>query len=55
MVILCFCNLLFTKNIINKTQTTKNQENPAHHFGDNHKLSSLCKIGLNPKELELLA
>ena len=53
----------FHQNVNNKTQTLKNQENPGHHFGDkyctnhliNHKSSSICKIGLNPKEFELLA
>ena len=55
-------NFLFRKIVLhhrinNKTQSTKNQENFAHRFGDNYvtnHLVNFCKIGLNPEVLELL-
>ena len=50
MVLEVFKCRCISQNITNKTWSTKNQENSAHRFGDNY----LCKIGLNPEELELL-
>ena len=56
-VVLRFRKMVFHNKIINKTRSTKNQENPAYRFVDNY-LSNhhakFCKIGLNPEELELL-
>ena len=43
----------FHNKIINKTSTTKTQENSAHHFGEKHLANHLVKFlqdSLNPKE-----
>ena len=32
----------------------ENQENSAYHFKDNYLVNQICKIGLNPEELEPL-
>ena len=49
--------IVFHNKIINKTRSTKNQENSTHRFGDNYRANHLVKfwkIGLNHEELKLL-
>ena len=56
-MILRFQKIVFHNKIINKTRSTKNQENSAHRFGDNYRANHLVKfwkIGLNPEELKIL-
>ena len=56
-MIFWFRKIAFHHKIINKTRSTKNQENSAHGFGDNYLITiskNFGEIGLNPEELELL-
>ena len=48
-MVLRFRKIVPHNKISNKTGSTKNQENSAHRFGDNHLTSHLV-----PEELELL-
>ena len=52
--ILWFRKIALHNEIINKTRSTKNQENSVHSFGDNYLTNHLVKFGLNPEKLELL-
>ena len=52
--ILWFRKIALHNEIINKTRSTKNQENSVHSFGDNYLTNHLVKFGLYPEKLELL-
>ena len=39
-----FQNIILHHQIINKTGSTKNQENSAHRFGDNYLITHLVKF-----------
>ena len=43
-MILRLRNIVLQNKIINKTPSTKNQENSAHHFGDNYVTNHLVKF-----------
>ena len=43
-VILRFRKMILHNKIINKTRSTKNQENSAHRFVDNYRTNHLAKF-----------
>ena len=43
-MILRFRKIALNNTIIDKTQRTKNEENSAHHFGENYLTNHLAKF-----------